>query len=173
MLKKYLLEKNRIIKALKGQQNCFRLTNAQIPTEVLVKHINRQEVRQRLSGFSEQEREISLQVKGEFDKISGKYQRDKFIRLQLARDNFSPEIMRLLMEELTKLYQQLQQEDRENEEIDANEQRIIQIIEIMFLMSELSGRPVKPFELYDENIVHFEQYYSMNYERIMETAEYF
>lgn len=40
-------------------------------------------------------------------------------------------------------------------------------------MSELSGRPVKPFELYDENIVHFEQYYSMNYERIMETAEYF
>lgn len=49
------------------------------------------------------------------------------------------------MEELSKLYLELQKEDIENEVIDSNEQRIIEIVEIMFLMSELNGRFVKRF----------------------------
>lgn len=43
----------------------------------------------------------------------------------------------------------------------------------MFLISELSGRPVKHFELMEENSVDFDRYYSNNYEKIMETTEYF
>ncbi len=54
-----------------------------------------------------------------------------------------------------------------------NEQRIIEIVELMFLASQLDGRQVKKFELFDQNIVDFESYYADNYERIMQTAEYF
>lgn len=39
------------------------------------------------------------------------------------------------MEELTKLYQELHSDDIESDLIDSNEQRIIEIVEIMFLIS--------------------------------------
>lgn len=81
--------------------------------------------------------------------------------------------MKLLMEQLTKLYQELQTEETDDEEAMSSEQRIVEIIEIMFLISELSGRPVKSFELMEENSVDFDRYYSNNYEKIMETTEYF
>lgn len=58
MLKKYLFEKMRTIKSLKGEINCFALTDAEIPTDVLKKHINRQEVRERVNVFLEEEKEI-------------------------------------------------------------------------------------------------------------------
>lgn len=77
------------------------------------------------------------------------------------------------MEQLTKLYQELQTEETDDEEAMSSEQRIVEIIEIMFLISELSGRPVKSFELMEENSVDFDRYYSNNYEKIMETTQYF
>jgi hypothetical protein len=33
----------------------------------------------------------------------------------------------------------------------------------MFLISELSGRQVKKFDLLEENVVDFDEYYSDNY----------
>jgi len=39
---------------------------------------------------------------------------------------------------------------------DANEHRIIEIVEIMFLISELGGRSVKSFDLLEENVVDFD-----------------
>lgn len=43
----------------------------------------------------------------------------------------------------------------------------------MFLISELNGRPVKVFELMEEQQIDFDEYYNQHYEKIIETTEYF
>jgi hypothetical protein len=44
-------------------------------------------------------------LENEFQRINRKYSKDRLIKLECIRDNFSKEIMKLMMEELTKLYQ--------------------------------------------------------------------
>ena len=76
------------------------------------------------------------------------------------------------MEELTKLYQELQSDEADHDSA-GTQKRITETIELMFLMSELAGSPVKHFELLNQRRIHFEHYYAQHYEKIIETHEYF
>jgi hypothetical protein len=49
MLKKYMYEKNRIIKCLKGLEgNIFNITGLEIPDKIFKKFINHKETKQKL-----------------------------------------------------------------------------------------------------------------------------
>lgn len=121
----------------------------------------------------EEREELLRELEAEWGRISRKYSKDRLMKVEVGRDTFTTEIVKLLMEELTKLYQDLQSEELENDLVEHTQKRITEVIEIMFLLSELTGRPVKHFELLNQPALDFELYYAHNYEKIIETHEYF
>ena len=57
MLKKYLYEKNQLIKTLRGGQfNCLNLTETEVPSEALEKYRNSAEIKEKLSFLMEEGR---------------------------------------------------------------------------------------------------------------------
>ena len=75
-----------------------------------------------------------------------------------------------LFEELNELYPCL--ERLTGEKLEIYQDRIIEIIEKMFVLSEFTGRKVKKLE-FAEEIEDFYAYYDENYQAMMETIDFF
>lgn len=163
MFKKYLFEMKRIVEALRGGPNCFILSGIQIKTEKLRGYINSSLFSDKINDCLDQVQQLYKKLEIEWHRISKKYNKDKLMRLQYTKDNFTQQIVKLLMQQLTKLYQELQSEQMQHNQVEQTQKRITQIIEIMFLLSELKGRKVKNFELLSQHTIDFNDYYALHY----------
>lgn len=97
---------------------------------------------------------------------------DNLITIETETDNFSKYIAIDLHKELQELYPSLEDDDLSEELVERYQDRIIDIMEKIFLLSEFNGRKVKKLE-FSEEIEDFDAYYENNFANLVAAIEYF
>ena len=135
-------------------------------------------------------------------RLKAENKKDKLIKLETPYDNFTRDIVALLMEELNEIASEIDDMEVETgsklsssnpsfplgaaklpgpksltsviaQEILTSEERGVEVMEMVFLLSELQGRKVKKLELLHISEIDFEVFYENYIDQLLTTYEYF